>query len=93
MNKFKIVETENFLNQIQQSQFQNLYSKINDYVYPILRNNPYFHNQIKKLKGEWKGFYRFRLGNDRLFYKLDTDEMVVYIMSLQNKKKAYQSKK
>jgi len=34
---------------------------------------------VKKLKGEWKGFLRLRIGKIRVIFKLDTDNKVVEI--------------
>jgi mRNA interferase RelE/StbE len=48
--------------------------KIFEDIYPILRNNPFFGVNIKKLKGEYKDIYRFRIGDYRLFYKVNEKE-------------------
>lgn len=37
--------------------------KISDYVYPQLRDDPFFGTNIKKLKEELEGLYRYRAGN------------------------------
>jgi mRNA interferase RelE/StbE len=46
----------------------SLYAKIKNVVYPQLRKKPYFGANIKKLKGDLSGYYRFRIGSYRLFY-------------------------
>ena len=74
MAEFKIAETETFQKKIQSPTYRQLYSKIYDFVYPVLRENPYFGNNIKKLKGELKEVYRFRIGDYRLFYKIVEDK-------------------
>ena len=45
-----------------------LYSKIKNFVYPQLRENPFHGTNIKKLKDNLEGYYRYRIGNYRLFY-------------------------
>ena len=49
MAKYKIAETETFEKKINSIKYKSLYQKITDYVYPILRENPYFGPNIKKL--------------------------------------------
>ncbi len=34
---------------------------------------------IKKLKGEWLGFYRCRVGNVRLIFEIDFDTFSIFI--------------
>ena len=46
-------------NKILITKYKSLYKKIKEYVYPILRKNPYFGSNIKKLKGNYKDLYRF----------------------------------
>jgi len=41
--------------------------KITDFVYPQLRSNPFFWPNIKRLKGEFEDYYRYRIVNFRLF--------------------------
>ena len=88
-DEFKIAETESFQKNIHKEPIRSLYSKITDYVYPQLRQNPFFGQNIKKLKGEFSSFYRYRIGNFRLFYSIDTAESLVIIVSLKDRKNAY----
>ena len=90
MTSFKIAETETFEKKIKKLKYKNLYSKITDYVYPILRTNPFFGPNIKKLKGEYKEVYRFRIGNYRLFYKVSEETVIVFIIDIEPRKDAYQ---
>ncbi|NLK47156.1 MAG: type II toxin-antitoxin system RelE/ParE family toxin [Treponema sp.] len=90
MISYKIAETETFEKKIKTLKYKNLYSKITDYVYPILRTNPYFGPNIKKLKGEYKDVYRFRIGDYRLFYKISEETVIVFIVNIESRKDAYQ---
>lgn len=90
MTKYKIAETVTFEKKIKSLKYKNLYSKIKDYVYPILRANPYFGPNIKKLKGEYKDIYRYRIGDYRLFYKISEETVIVFIINIESRKNAYQ---
>lgn len=89
MANYKIAETETFEKKIKTIKYKNLYSKITDYVYPILRTNPFFGPNIKKLKGEFKELYRFRIGDFRLFYKVSEETVIVFIVDIESRKDAY----
>ena len=89
MDKYKIAEVETFSKKINSKKFNDLYQKILDDVYPILRNNPFFGTNIKKLKGEYKEVYRFRIGDYRLFYKVDDNKKIVFLIDIENRKDAY----
>ena len=71
------------------NKFKHLRNKIVMDVYPILRNNPYYGINIKKLKGEFKEIYRFRIGDYRIFYKADENESIVFIINIENRQDAY----
>jgi mRNA interferase RelE/StbE len=89
LDKYKIAETENFSKKIDSKKYGNLYQKIVEYVYPILKNNPYFGVNIKRLKGKYKEVYRFRIGNYRLFYKIEEQKQIIFIIDIQSRQDAY----
>ena len=90
MTKYRIAETETFEKKIKSAKYTSLYKKITEYVYPILRENPYFDSNIKKLKGNYKDLYRFRIGDYRLFYKVAEDTVIVFIVEdIEARKDAY----
>ena len=89
MANFKIAETDTFEKKIGSLKYKALYKKITDYVYPILRENPFFGANIKKLKGEYKDVYRFRIGDYRLFYKISEETVIVFILDIESRKDAY----
>jgi len=82
LNKFKIAETNTFLAKISKTKYIKIYKKISDYVYPQLRKNPFFETNIKKLKGEFEGLYRYRVGKYRIFYKVENDKILIIILDL-----------
>lgn len=89
MNKFKIAETNTFASKVTDSKYSKIYKKISDYVYPQLRENPFFGSNIKKLKGEFEGLYRYRVGRYRIFYKIVDDKILVIILDIDHRKDAY----
>ena len=89
MDKYRIAETETFSKKINSNKFKHLYNKILMDVYPILRNNPYYGANVKKLKGEYKEIYRFRIGDYRIFYRIDENESIIFIINIENRKDAY----
>jgi len=89
LTKYRIAETETFEKKIKSTKYKFLYKKIKEYVYPILRKNPYFGSNIKKLKGNYKDLYRFRIGDYRLFYKISENTVIVFIVDIETRKDAY----
>jgi len=87
LNNYKIAETENFSKKISSKKYSHLYQKIYLDVYPILRSNPYFGGNIKKLKGEYKDIYRFRIGDYRLFYKIE--DAMIFVIDIESRQDAY----
>lgn len=89
LDNFEIAETENFSSKIEGTKYKKIYKKIQDYIYPHLKLNPFFGNNIKKLKGEFEGVYRYRIGDYRLFYKIENDKVLIIILDIDNRKDAY----
>lgn len=89
MANFKIAETETFEKKMQSPKYKFLYKKIKQYIYPLLRENPFFGPNIKKLKGEYKEVYRFRIGDYRLFYTIAEETVIIFILDIENRKDAY----
>ena len=48
-----------------------------------------FSGDIRALQGEWKGFYRRRVGDFRIIYSVDSDIKVVSVESIVDRKDAY----
>jgi mRNA interferase RelE/StbE len=85
---FDIAETKQY--QKQQAKIDSkLLLKIKNIVYPVLRKNPYFGTNIKKLKGDLEGYYRYRIGSYRLFYIIKDNKVLVVITSLKSRQNSY----
>lgn len=84
---FKIFETEEFISSLKdRKQFS---SKLQTYVYPQLKKQPYFGKNIKKLKDYNPEIWRYRIGDFRFFYSIDEREKVVFMLSISHRKESY----
>lgn len=89
MSEFRIAETKVFIKKIEKREFLEVYPKIKNKVYPQLKLDPIFGINIKKLKGGYSDFYRYRIGKFRLIFTVDLSEKIIYITDLQLRKDAY----
>ena len=90
--RYSIAETDTFRKNIRKNtKLQSLYRRIRDLVYPVLRRKPHFGPNIKRLKGDFTDFYRYRVGDYRLFYTIDEAEVVVINVDLRGRQDAYRS--
>ena len=46
-------------------------------------------SKIKKLQGEWQGFYRLRLRNYRVIYEKINEELIIHIVRVAHRKEVY----
>ena len=88
-DEFSIAETATFLKRIESRDYERYYEKIVEEIYPRLRRNPHFGPNIKRLKGNLKSLFRYRIGDYRLFYTTDLEKKRIYILELENRKDAY----
>jgi mRNA interferase RelE/StbE len=56
--------------------------KLETYVYPQLRQGPFFGQNIRKLQGYTPDTWRYRIGPYRLFYCVDEDERIVFMLTV-----------
>ena len=92
MDKYRIFETEQFLEDLTQDfegQGERLRKKLLEYVYPLLRNNPYFGKNIKKLKNYKPDTWRYRIGDYRFFYEINEKERMLYMIAADSRKDSY----
>jgi mRNA interferase RelE/StbE len=88
-SSFRIAETLTFQKKIESGAYKQYYSKIKENIYPALRNSPFFGPNIKRLKGEFRSIYRYRIGNYRVFYMVDSEKKMVFILDITHRKDAY----
>lgn len=88
MSKYQIAETKTF-EKVKKKMDKKLYFKIKNFVYPQLRENPFYGSNIKKLKDNLEGYYRYRLGNYRLFYLVEDNKLIIAIVTFKHRQEAY----
>jgi len=89
LNSFAIAETDTFSKKIKKQEFKQAYHKIMQVVYPQLKDNPFYGPNIKILKGEFYGIYRYRIGKYRLFYTIDAALMVGIVINISHRQDSY----
>lgn len=60
-----------------------------DRVVEKLRKGPFSHRNIRKLRGEFAGSYRYRMGDIRIIYSVDTKKKVINIEVMEKRGKVY----
>ncbi len=88
---FKIAETDNFRKKMATFDFKSSYKKISNYIYPQLIQNPFFGPNIKKLKGKLSNIYHYRVGKLRIFYTIDSDKKLVFMIDINKRKEVYRN--
>ena len=58
-------------------------------AFDIISKNPRLHPHIKKLKGELKHMYRFRLGNLRILYEIEEGIQTVRVKVIDTRGSVY----
>lgn len=58
-------------------------------AFETLEQNPHQHPNIKALKGELSGRYRYRIGDYRIVYRIDDDVAEVIILLIKHRRHAY----
>jgi len=92
LNKFRIFETNQFLKDLEQDfsgQQERIKTKLVNYVYPQLKQNPYFGKNIKKLVNYNPDTWRYRISSYRFFYEIDNQNKIVFMISVDNRQNAY----
>lgn len=89
---YKIFETNEFIKKLQNLNHKEktfLYKKLTNYVYPQLRNQPYYGNNIKKLVSYKPETWRYRIGKYRIFYIINEQDKVISILTIDLRRDAY----
>ena len=89
-SEFRLFETEEFrkaLSKLGPPRF--LLKKLGTYVYPQLRQEPFYGPDIRKLQGYEPPTWRYRIGPYRLFYAVDNEKRIIFILTIDDRKDAY----
>jgi mRNA interferase RelE/StbE len=89
---YSLFETDEYLKRVSKldkKDFEFIQNKLTSYVYPQLKAEPHFGNNIKKLSGYKPETWRYRIGKFRLFYFMDEQAKTVFILTVEFRKDAY----
>jgi mRNA interferase RelE/StbE len=92
LSEFRIFETDEFhkrLRKLASRDASFLRRKLDSFVYPQLKGEPFWGNNIKKLQGYTPDTWRYRVGKFRVFYVVDQEEQIIYILTVDDRKDAY----
>ena len=92
MSELRIFETDEFLNRLKKLASRDaafLRRKLDSFVYPQLKTEPFWGNNIKKLQGYTPETWRCRVGKFRVFYIVDQEDQILYILAVDDRKDAY----
>jgi mRNA interferase RelE/StbE len=54
-----------------------------------LEQTPRLHPNIKALKGDFTGYYRYRIGNYKVIYSINDGLMQVFVVAIAHRSEAY----
>lgn len=92
MYKYKIFETKQYISDLTKDfagQHLKIRKKIENYVYPQIKQNPHYGLNIKKLKNYSPETWRYRIGNYRIFYEIDEKEKLIIIVTIDSRQDCY----
>lgn len=92
LSEFRIFETDEFLKGLKKLASRDaafLRRKLDSFVYPQLKVEPFWGNNIKKLQGYTPDTWRYRIGKFRVFYVVDQEDQILYILTVDDRKDAY----
>ncbi len=55
-----------------------------------LEQSPRYHPNIKPLKGDFAGYYRYRIGDYRVIYQVDDETNQVLVTTIAHRREAYE---
>ena len=61
-----------------------------DRCFELLESNPYSHPNIKALRGNYRGCYRYRVGDYRVVYVVDETNALVNLITIAHRSKVYE---
>ena len=89
---YKIFETDEYskrLNKLSKRDSEYIENKLRNYTYDQLRDEPHYGTNIKKLKDYVPEMWRYRIGKFRVFYTIDEENKIVFIITVEFRKDAY----
>ena len=96
MNEYRVFETDNFIRDLEKIRGRNktlIENKLIKTTYPQLIVEPHYGNNINKLKNYIPETWRYRIGNYRVFYEINDNEKIVYMIGISTRQNAYKSRR
>jgi mRNA interferase RelE/StbE len=93
LSDYRVFVTDEFKEQnaaLARRRGRSIDKKLTEYVYPQLRQEPHCGPNIKRLSGYEPPTWRYRVGDYRIFYLIDEAEKIVSILTIDDRKDAYQ---
>jgi len=81
-------ESRKYLNRSESRVVSLIFNKINAFKEWLEHKGP-LTVDVKRLKGNWEGFYRIRLGNIRIIFSLDREEMIIRVHDIGHRGNVY----
>lgn len=60
-----------------------------DRYFEMLKTDPHSHPNIKQLKGDLTGYYRYRVGDYRVVYCIDDEQKRVVVTVIAHRREVY----
>ena len=92
LSEYRIFETDEFKKSnkaLAQKRGRSLDKKLTEYIYPQLRQEPHYGPNIKRLQGYEPLTWRYRVGDYRIFYLIDEEKRIVFVLTIDDRKEAY----
>lgn len=92
MSEYRIFETRQFqkdLKSLSKAGHPKIAAKLREAVYPELRQRPGFGAHIRKLRDYEPPTWRYRIGDWRVFYEIDPEERIVFLIAVAHRGSAY----
>ncbi len=92
LSDFRIFETNEFIKQLEKLSSTDrkfISQKLSNYIYPQLKQGPFWGINIKKLHGYNPNIWRYRIGRYRLFYMINKHEEIISILTIDARKDIY----
>ena len=92
LTRFRTFETDRFHKDLEQDfsvRQKHIKTKLTTYVYPQLRENPFFSKNIEKLINYKPDTWCYRIGGFRFFYEIAQQQKKAYMIADHNWESTY----
>lgn len=92
MSEFRIFETAQYLDDLKKiygAREGKIVKKLDECVYPQIKEQPYCGKNIKKLRDYSPETWRYRIGEARFFYEIDEERKIVFMLTISLRSKSY----